>query len=561
MRENNASGQNFGFPEWLKQQRVRRFLPLAIIFVCILTFLPLASCAQSSETSISAYGNAIKQSTISDRIAAMEHYLSLPTSGSLRVDALEFLVWDHLRLGHQEKSAQRAQELLAISPANSIAIAVLNQNPPSFSQKKSVAQSQLITLKSAVSGLDYLRKPEGMLDSNFRTLKQQIAIILNGSIGLRYLELEDYPDARPALQQAADSDPNNPQWVYGLALALLNGKNTDQYRGFWYMARAVNLAGESPQGQAIANYAKKKYQDSGGKEDGWQRYLASAAALDAPPNAASGSTSSTRTVATNNASTPVATNNATNAATASRRNEPTPTSAPPVSTKDNATSAQAAAPVKSKTKSPSGFEATLHEPSTPQPARTPAVPNRPKIMAPPSEAVSLGILIETSLLTSQNRGAIIATLKEIVHNMRANDEACILVFSDQLDFEQDLTADDQLLEDALSQIRPQSGKALLPGIAFAAGHLKRIGKNSNRVLLVISDGRSSETSADTFMFRSQVTGVRIDCIGLKADGGSERALLERVASYSGGKASFASDSSEFRTAALQMTRSMGINMP
>jgi len=42
--------------------------------------------------------------------------------------------------------------------------------------------------------------------------------------------------------------------------------------------------------------------------------------------------------------------------------------------------------------------------------------------------VSLGILIETSLLTSQNRQAIIATLRDIVRNLRVNDEACILVF-------------------------------------------------------------------------------------------------------------------------------------
>lgn len=183
-------------------------------------------------------------------------------------------------------------------------------------------------------------------------------------------------------------------------------------------------------------------------------------------------------------------------------------------------------------------------------------------MAAPSEAISLGILIETSLLTSQNRPAIIATLRDIVRNLRSNDEACILVFSDQLDFEQDLTADDKLLEDALNQIRPKQGKALLSGIAFAAGHLKRIGKNSNRILLVISDGRTAQAAtSDTLTFRSQVTGVRIDCIGLKADGVNERALLERVAAYSGGKASFASDSGQFRTAALQMTRTMGIAVP
>jgi len=41
----------------------------------------------------------------------------------------------------------------------------------------------------------------------------------------------------------------------------------------------------------------------------------------------------------------------------------------------------------------------------------------------------------------------------------------------------------------------------------------------------------------------------------------ERALLERIAAYSGGKASFASDSGEFRTTALQMTRTMGIAVP
>ncbi|MGZ4830664.1 MAG: vWA domain-containing protein, partial [Candidatus Angelobacter sp.] len=179
----------------------------------------------------------------------------------------------------------------------------------------------------------------------------------------------------------------------------------------------------------------------------------------------------------------------------------------------------------------------------------------------PSEAVSLGILIETSLLTSQNRQAIIATLKDIVRNLRTNDEACILVFSDQLDFEQDLTADDKLLEEAVSQIRPKQAKALLSGIAFAAGHLKRIGKNSNRVLLVISDGRSAQATSETVTFRSQVSGVRIDCIGLQADGASERALLEQIAAYSGGKASFASDSGQFRTAALQMTRTMGIAVP
>jgi hypothetical protein len=54
--------------------------------------------------------------------------------------------------------------------------------------------------------------------------------------------------------------------------------------------------------------------------------------------------------------------------------------------------------------------------------------------------------------------------------------------------------------------------------------------------------------------------VRIDCIGINA-GSTEQALLERVSNYSGGKASFASGAGEFRTVALQMTRTMGIAVP
>jgi hypothetical protein len=405
-----------------------------------------------------------------------------------------------------------------------------------------------------MTAVDRMNKPEGMLDRNFRMLQQQVAIMLNGAIGMAYLSLQDYPRARPALEQAVASDPNNTQWVYGMGLALLNGKDRDPYRGYWYLARASNLTGGTPQGQEIARYARQTYYNGGGKDAGWERFLASAAALDAPPNPDNGSAKPPSNAVVASANRPASSSGnsrATSAsATRSARND--------ASGKANASSGRSGG----KKKVTIGFEDTLRGPPTQEPVASTNPANRPKVMAAPSEAVSLGILIETSLLTNQNRPAIIATLKDIVRNLRSNDEACILVFSDQLDFEQDLTADDKLLEEAISQIRPKQGKALISGIAFAAGHLKRIGRNANRILLVISDGRATQAAtSDTLTFRSQVTGVRIDCIGLRADGVNERALLERVAAYSGGKASFASDSGQFRTAALQMTRNMGIAVP
>jgi von Willebrand factor type A domain len=508
-----------------------------IVVLLLLCSISLCAQPQSAQSSVEAYADAIKQSVISQRIGAMERYLSLSSGGSLRVDALEFLIWDHMRLGHPTQALGYAKQLLAIAPNNPVAIAMLNQDPPATKGKKELEKG-LATLKTASASLNQLVKPEGMPGRNFDALRRQVAIMLSGSMGLWYLRSEDYQDARLSLQQAVNDDPNNSSWVYGLGLALLEGKDKDEYRGYWYLARAANLTDS----REIAEYARRRYHEGGGKDAGWQAFVASAAALDAPPNPAGSSQENAVQVASNSGS----------ASHAGR----------PSASQEESASAQAKLETasltkNSKNKSSFGFEDTLREPERPAAV---ARPQGPKGLAAPSEAVSLGILIETSLLTGQNRAAIISTLKDIVRNLRNRDEACILVFSDQLDFEQDLTADDKLLEEALSQIKPRTGKALLSGISFAAGHLKRIGRNNNRILLIISDGATSSGTTDTLSFRSQVSGVRIDCIGLKTAGLEERSLLERLASYSGGKASFAANADEFRGAALEMTQNMGIRV-
>ena len=170
MSQTTNSGYNSAFPEWLK-------LPTWVSFgLSLILFIALASVscfaqAQSSSSSISAYADAIKQSTISERITAMDRYVAMAGGSRLKTDALEFLVWDHLRLGHQSQSTQRAKELLAISPGNPIAVAVLNQDMSSASRDKDAAANRLAQLNSAMSSIDQLSKPEGMLDRNFQMLQ------------------------------------------------------------------------------------------------------------------------------------------------------------------------------------------------------------------------------------------------------------------------------------------------------------------------------------------------------------------------------------------------------
>src|SRR6478736_4736749 len=174
MLENVTSGRDSGHPEWLTwlQPCARSAQLRIVLLVLAASTLGVWARAQSAETnSVSVYADAIKQATISERITGLERYLKLPTSGTLRIDALEFLVWDHTRLGHQAQSAQHAQELQRVSPGNPIAIAILNQNPQAETNKRA-AQDRLSMLASALARLGQLGKPEGMLPGNFTVLRQ-----------------------------------------------------------------------------------------------------------------------------------------------------------------------------------------------------------------------------------------------------------------------------------------------------------------------------------------------------------------------------------------------------
>src|SRR5215467_1127350 len=184
-----------GDSECLKNlSRWNTIVRLAIAAILLLS-LCIAARGQSAQSGVQAYADAIKESVIAQRIVAMEHYLTLSSGSSLKRDALEFLIWDHMRLGHQAKAQQHAQELLAAAPNNPLAIAVLNQDPPP-ALGKSAMERRLAMLKSAASNLERLGKPEGMPDHNFDALRRQVAIMLNGATGLCYLQLQDYPEAR-----------------------------------------------------------------------------------------------------------------------------------------------------------------------------------------------------------------------------------------------------------------------------------------------------------------------------------------------------------------------------
>ena len=535
-------------PKRWKQLSRYTFVVTACVLLLLLAGL---SVAQEAQTSLELYANAMKQSQVVEQINGLEKYLTVAGSSVLRQDALEVLIWDYTRMGSVGHAQQRAADLLKIDSGDPVAIAALGQqNQPAQSRRgKDAGKEHIRWAQEALASMERLRRPEGMLPGDFAALRRHTESALNGMLGLAYVDRQEYQLARTPLQQAVAVDPENPQYAYALGLALLYSKDADAQNAFLYLARATNLTQGTPAGQQIAEFSRKQYHKAGGNDADWNRFLAAAVV----PNRGG---SRPAVVASNGA----------------------PAAGAPSSPSGAANSS---APVKSAASTGNTGRSST-EPSRPRataklspPSLPPSsIPPRPAVQPPetspngitaakrpevgtPYAPVSLGILIETALLTKQNRPVIIATLRDLITHLRGEDEAAILVFSNQLDFEQDLTANDQLLEQAIAGLRPRRGKALLDGIAFAAGHLKRIGKNPNRVLLVVSDGRSANIKPDSLPLSAQVSGVRIDCIGLNADGQDQRALLERLASYSGGQARFADGPEQLRLLASQMTGFLG----
>lgn len=468
--------------------------------------------AQSSPTgSLSAYAHAITQSNPIVRMSEMQRFVEMSPSSSLRPDALEVLAWDAMQTRNVVASTKWGSELLRSDPGNPLARAATAdaQTIPARATPQSIAE-----LSQSLNALQKLHQPEGMIPAEFALMKQKVYVALDGALGLAYLSQKDYADARNFLTPAVSISPNDGRYVYGLALALLNQKKPENAKGYWYLARAVNLTTGSPQGQQISRFARDRYVAAGGSDAAWQQFIA-AASFGTPgsPN-------------------------------------------PP----------GAVAAITTKSAEKSGTMTSVEATGPPELAKTtPPVPpdiRRHRKLATPTAPVSLGILIQTRLLKGQNRRPLIYAISDLVKHLRQDDEAFLMAFSDQLDFEQDLTAQDRLLEDALDQIQPHPGAALFESVAFAVGHLDRVGKNKNRVLLVISDGRNStKKNTGSAPLSSRIGDVRIDCIGLDASGKSEQELLQRLAQYSGGQASFASTPQQLRAATSQMAESMGIEFP
>jgi len=511
-----------------------------LALIAVVAVLPCVARAQTSEaSSLDLYSKAVVQPVMADRIALLERFLAANPNSSLRHDTLSLLVWSYLQSNNPTKAAEFARLILAGTPSDPLALAALaSHNAPK--EEKESPKKQVESATRALEQYRNLRKPEAMREIEFATMRQYVWRTLTGAAGLAYLEQKDYGTARDYLSQVVAASPNDPRYVYGLALATLNADDDHKAEGYWYLAKAVTLSGNTPEGRRVADYARERYSEDGGTSADWDRFLAAAAAPRTSPD-------------------PVV---------VARANTPP---AQPPSKAEPAPAKPADAPARTPDEPAPGEEAKEEPRVTADASRTtrPRDVPEPKIEEPPrpprkprppaTDPLSLGILVQMSNFTPEYRKTIVFALSDMVRHIRSNDEVFILAFSDKLDFVQDLTDNSDLLEEAIDTIKPQSGAALFDAVAFAAGHLKRIAKNENRTLLVISDGSNAETETSVFDLRPLLKDVRIDCIGLNVGSSFERSVLQQISTSSGGQVTFANDPTQLRNMTRELAMKMGID--
>lgn len=482
------------------------------------------------------YQAAVSRPIDQDRTTALQNFAASHPASPLKIDALELLAWDARNMTGMADLEYWTGQLLSVAPNNPLAAAII------LGKSLNIASENRITLAKRTAGAaDAFTAPQGIPSDESSAMKKFVASTLNGIVGYSYFEQKDYAAARAYLRKAVDADPRNAQYTYTLALCDLQGANPDQAEGYMMLARSVNLTKGTAAGDRLATYARQSFQQAGGTSQGWDQYLA--ASVVAPAVA----TSSAPVVAATAAPTNRTAIAAATTPSLPEHREPILVASAGSTPPTTSTAAPAPAPAVST--------------DSERPLRV--FPPRPARHIVPGAPVSIGVVIQASLATPANRKPVVFTLSDLVRHLREKDEAFIMSFSRGVVFQEDLTSNSKLLENAMDSIAPTPGSAMYDAVTFAAGHLDRVARNKNRILLVIAAEGDRDSTVSPLELSSEInlSGVTIYCVGVGVASPADRNRLESLAGSTGGQAVFISDLSQFRQATRSIATGLGVSMP
>ncbi|HUK88406.1 MAG TPA: hypothetical protein VLT85_12140 [Terriglobales bacterium] len=262
---------------------------LAVMLMVLV--LGLAAVAQTSQKVIkdpaeyNAYMAALNTTDPAAKAAAMEAFVAQYPNSVVKIDALEQAMGGYQQTGNAAKVETSAGRIVELEPENVRALAILAflRRARATQGDTKAGEEALAYAQRGLQALPGWTKPADMPQQDYDKLRQTMTSLLNGAAGFGRLQAKDYAGAREYYLKAVAADPSSLQDVYQLGIAELQMQPLD-VNGFWYVARAMQLAGGNAAGrQSIEAYGKAKYRKYHGGTDGWDQLVLAVASQSAPP--------------------------------------------------------------------------------------------------------------------------------------------------------------------------------------------------------------------------------------------------------------------------------------
>ncbi|HMF90152.1 MAG TPA: hypothetical protein VKL40_05880 [Candidatus Angelobacter sp.] len=246
------------------------------------TDVPTSKKVVKDRAEYDTYVAALNAQDPAAKAAAMEAFVAQYPNSVVKIEALEQAMQAYQQQGNQGKVLDTATRILGLDSNSLRALAIVTF----IERAGAVKPEQWAKLRAdGEKGLALLpdwKKPEGVSDAEFSKLRNQMTVIFAGAAGFGALQTKDYTTARTYYLRSLQVDINNLQDVYQLGIACLEPNPIDK-NGFWYIAKAYNLAQGNATGQkSIDDYGRSKYRKYHGNYDGWAKLVAAVATQSAP---------------------------------------------------------------------------------------------------------------------------------------------------------------------------------------------------------------------------------------------------------------------------------------
>jgi len=230
-----------------------------------------------------AYKTAVNMREPAQKAAALEAFVRAYPDSVVKIDALEHAMAAYQQTGNTAKLEETAKRVLALQPSNVRALAITTYLGRTY--KTEHFEDVCSNAQKGLQEMPRWQGPEGIPEGESHKLGAQMAAIFNGAAGFCALQAKNYSAAREYYVKALQINPNNMVDAYQLGITDLEMNPIDP-NGFWYIAKAMNLAraqGNNDASQGMETYAKDKYHSYHGSDDGWNQLVTRAADESAPP--------------------------------------------------------------------------------------------------------------------------------------------------------------------------------------------------------------------------------------------------------------------------------------